>query len=281
MRRPFAILVVLAAVGALTGSAGARRLAPAGPNASFVVTGHGWGHGVGMSQYGAYGYAQHGFGYAKIVAHYFPGTQLGPAPVAKVRVLVAAGTRTLTLTSPADFKVRDGNGKTHDVAAGKYALTPALKLEFDAADKPKPLKPPLLFQPGGAPLHLGRRYRGSIQVDIASGALRAVNVVGLEQYLYGVVPSEMPFTWLRPRAAGDDGRGRCDGRKGLALRRPGGEDILLLDVRRANCIGARRVGHADPVPRVRARPVRLDLAVPHVGPGRLYGSAAREGARSG
>jgi stage II sporulation protein D len=32
-------------------------------------------------------------------------------------------------------------------------------------------------------------------VDLASGALRAVNVVGLEQYLYGVVPSEMPFTW--------------------------------------------------------------------------------------
>ena len=27
----------------------------------FVISGHGWGHGVGMSQYGAYGYAQHGF----------------------------------------------------------------------------------------------------------------------------------------------------------------------------------------------------------------------------
>jgi len=195
MRRPFAILVVLAAVGALTGSAGARRLAPAGPNASFVVTGHGWGHGVGMSQYGAYGYAQHGFGYAKIVAHYFPGTQLGAAPVAKVRVLLAAGSRTLKLTSPADFKVRDGNGTAHDVAAGTYVLTPALKLKFDAADKAKPLKPPLLFQPGGMPLQLGRHYRGSIQVDITAGALRAVNFVGLEQYLYGVVPSEMPFSW--------------------------------------------------------------------------------------
>src|SRR5207245_8668173 len=32
--------------------------------------------------------------------------------------------------------------------------------------------------------------------DVTGGKLRAINVVGLEQYLYGVVPSEMPFTWL-------------------------------------------------------------------------------------
>src|SRR5205823_7133900 len=88
MRRPLAFLVVLAVVVVLAGSAGARRYAPAGPNATFVITGHGWGHGVGMSQYGAYGYAQHGYGYARILAHYFQGTQLGPAPVSKVRVLL-------------------------------------------------------------------------------------------------------------------------------------------------------------------------------------------------
>jgi stage II sporulation protein D len=195
MRRSFALLVVLAVVAGLAGSAGARRLAPTAPNATFVVTGHGWGHGVGMSQYGAYGYAQHGFGFAKILAHYFPGTQLGPAPLAKVRVLLSAGSRTLKLVSPVAFKVRDGNGDSHDLAPGTFTLTPGLKLKFDGGTKAKPLKPPLLFQPGSAPLQLGRRYRGSIQVDTATGALRAVNVVGLEQYLYGVVPSEMPFSW--------------------------------------------------------------------------------------
>jgi stage II sporulation protein D len=194
MRRPLALLLVFAAAGAAS-FAQARPLAPAGPNATFVITGHGWGHGVGMSQYGAYGYAQHGFSYAKILAHYFPGTQLGPAPLSKVRVLLTAESRTLKLTSPVDFTVRDGNGKTHDVLAGTYTLTPALKLKFDGADKAKPLKPPLLFQPAGAPLQLGRRYRGAIQVDVATGALRAINIVGLEQYLYGVVPSEMPFSW--------------------------------------------------------------------------------------
>ena len=195
MRRPLAFLVVLAVVVGVAGLAGARRFAPAGPNATFIITGHGWGHGVGMSQYGAYGYAQHGFGYAKILSHYFPGTQLGPAPVTKVRVLLTGGKQKLKLTSPGDFTVRDGNADVHDLVAGTYTLTPALKLKFDGAAKAKPLVPPLVFQPGGAPLQLGRRYRGSIQVDVANGKLRAVNVVGLEQYLYGVVPSEMPFGW--------------------------------------------------------------------------------------
>jgi len=194
MRRPLALFLSLIVLGA-AGSAGARRLAPAGPNATFVVTGHGWGHGVGMSQYGAYGYAQHGFTYQKIVGHYFPGTQLGPAPVSKVRVLLASGQAKLKLVSPDDFTVRDGNGAAHDVAAGTYTLTPALKLKVDAAEKARAISGPLLFQPGSSPLVLGRGYRGAIQVDVEGGKLRAINVVGLEQYLYGVVPSEMPFSW--------------------------------------------------------------------------------------
>src|SRR5256885_945437 len=53
----------------------------------------------------------------------------------------------------------------------------------------------LVFQPGTAPLQLKHLYRGSMQVDVVSGKLRAIIVVGLEQYLYGVVPSEMPYTW--------------------------------------------------------------------------------------
>ena len=44
-----------------------------------MVKGHGFGHGVGMSQYGAYGYAEHGKGYRFILAHYYSGTTLGQA----------------------------------------------------------------------------------------------------------------------------------------------------------------------------------------------------------
>ena len=51
---------------------------------TFVIKGHGWGHGVGMAQDGAYGYAKHGFGYAKILSHYYPGTALGKTTVPQV-----------------------------------------------------------------------------------------------------------------------------------------------------------------------------------------------------
>src|SRR3954469_10596280 len=50
--------------------------APAEGAATFVIRGAGFGHGVGMSQYGADGYAQHGKDYRFILAHYFTGTRL-------------------------------------------------------------------------------------------------------------------------------------------------------------------------------------------------------------
>ena len=193
MRRSLLLASLLLLAAGSAASADGRRTVATG--ATFVITGHGWGHGVGLSQYGAYGYAQHGFAYDRIVAHYFPGTQLGRAPVARVRVLLATGVAKLKLGSAADFTVRDAAGATHDVAAGTYTLTPALKLRLRGEEKAKALAGPLTFQAGSAPLALKRRYRGSIQVDVTGGKLRAINYVGLEQYLYGVVPSEMPFSW--------------------------------------------------------------------------------------
>src|SRR3954447_20367764 len=54
---------------------------------TFTVHGAGFGHGVGMSQYGALGYAQHGWTAAQILGHYYTGTSLGTTdPTAKVRI---------------------------------------------------------------------------------------------------------------------------------------------------------------------------------------------------
>src|SRR6476646_10159737 len=50
---------------------------PASGAVTWVVKGHGFGHGVGMSQYGAYGYARHGAGYRFLLAHYYTGTTIG------------------------------------------------------------------------------------------------------------------------------------------------------------------------------------------------------------
>ena len=64
---------------------------------TFVASGRGWGHGVGMSQYGALGYANDGWTYDQILAHFYTGAELGPAPVARVRVLVAEAKPSVTV----------------------------------------------------------------------------------------------------------------------------------------------------------------------------------------
>ena len=163
-------------------------------SATFLVTGHGWGHGVGLSQYGAYGYAQKGVGYEKIVLHYFAGTELGAAPVSRVRVLLderqcprddRVGTDSRSVTEPA--RCTTSRGEVHAEARAQ-----ACSGRTD--DGSCIAGPPAL--PAGR-----SRSRSSTAIAARSrstspGKLRAINMVGLEQYLYGVVPSEMPFTWL-------------------------------------------------------------------------------------
>jgi stage II sporulation protein D len=63
--------------------------AAAASAADLVIAGGGYGHGVGMSQEGALGYAEHGFSYQQILTHYYSGTALGTAPAnTQVRVLI-------------------------------------------------------------------------------------------------------------------------------------------------------------------------------------------------
>jgi len=161
----------------------------------FVVTGHGWGHGVGLAQDGAYGYAKHGLGYTKILAHYYPGTALTRTSVPQVRVLLADGSQSVSITSNSPFRVRDAQGKSYALAAGTYTLGPSLKVRVDASAAAKALPGPLRFTPGRLPLELGRAYRGSIQVAVKGGGLQAVNVVGLEDYVRGVVSQEVDPEW--------------------------------------------------------------------------------------
>src|SRR5437763_9354557 len=84
--------------------------APASAATKLVVTGHGWGHGVGMSQWGAYGYARHGWSYDRILAHYYPGTQLAGAPVSHIRVLLATAQPRVAVACPGTLKVSDATG---------------------------------------------------------------------------------------------------------------------------------------------------------------------------
>src|SRR5215211_4553331 len=123
MVRPAVALLSVSAALAMPGLAPAR--APAEPPAAtptFAFSGRGWGHGVGMSQWGAYGYALHGWTYDRIVDHYYTGTELGTAPAARVRVLLAEGMKRLTIASEAPFRLRDGAGELHELQPGRYAF---------------------------------------------------------------------------------------------------------------------------------------------------------------
>ena len=77
----------------------ARPAAPKPGEPVFVITGRGWGHGVGMSQWGANGFARRGTSYDRILTHYYRGTSIERAPVTKVRVLLAAGKKSLVIAS--------------------------------------------------------------------------------------------------------------------------------------------------------------------------------------
>lgn len=48
-------------------------------SSAFTFSGSGWGHGVGMCQWGAYGFAKNGWDYRKILYNYYPGTNLTKA----------------------------------------------------------------------------------------------------------------------------------------------------------------------------------------------------------
>ncbi len=249
MRRATALVVVAAAlaVGSATAAAGTSVCtgtcfaAPAGSGPLLVFTGHGWGHGVGMSQYGAYGYAQHGWSAQQILSHYYPGTTLGTSPISRVRVLLADRKKTLTLSSDAPFSVRDGLGKTHTLAAGAVTFGATLMLTVDGRTTPQPLTAPLTFRAGpGAPLTLKLPYRGQIQVDVVDGKLRAINVVGLEQYLYGVVPSEMPSNWAAEALKAQAVAARS---YAMATRQVGAPYDVFNDTRSQMYLG---LSHEDP-----------------------------------
>jgi stage II sporulation protein D len=189
------LALVALAIVATTASAQPTPPAAIPGEALFVVSGKGYGHGVGMSQYGAYGMAKAGHTYDEILGHYYTGIELGTAVAKEVRVLLAEGRRAVTISSPVPFTIRDAAGGIYRLPAGPLTIRP--NLELPTPEGPAVAMSPLVVRPGKAgPLSLdGRLYRGSLQVSAQGGFLRVVNFAGLESYLQGVVAGEMPHSW--------------------------------------------------------------------------------------
>jgi stage II sporulation protein D len=198
--RPFAIVLVAALGLAGAGPSVSKTVPPTiRTQPTFFISGHGWGHGLGMSQYGAFGYAQHGWTYDRIVKHYYTGTTIGQAPISRVRVLLVDSAKQVTITSKLPFQVVDANGSKHALDAGSYTVGAGFKYKDPTNTQAKPvaLPYPLEFRPGATAVALnGRGYRGSLRVlKLGPAKVRIVNVVDLDLYLRGVVPSEMPRSW--------------------------------------------------------------------------------------
>ncbi|MFN8111261.1 MAG: SpoIID/LytB domain-containing protein, partial [Thermoleophilia bacterium] len=177
--------------------------AAAAPEVSFTFYGRGFGHGVGMSQYGARGAAQQGWSAARILAFYYPGTTLGQGPGGNVRVLLAAA-------RPAPAVAVDGDGwvaTTANNAGPRVPLTPGAA--YTAAAGPGGVTVAaadgtvvatgaslrVVAGPTGM-VRLGtKQYRGELDLLPDGGGVDVVNAVAVESYLRGVVPLEMPASW--------------------------------------------------------------------------------------
>jgi stage II sporulation protein D len=198
MRFGLVTITVLLALVASAAAAPAPVVAKSGP--VFVVAGGGWGHGVGMSQWGAYGQARAGRTYDQILGHYFRGTELGdaPAPIAqRVRVLLADGVPKVTIVSSKPFTVADATGARYDLPAGEFAVGPTLELPVGQLGELVALPGPIQFRPGkgGFLGHGALSYRGELRVIVTGKRLQLIDIVPLESYLLGVVPGEMPRDW--------------------------------------------------------------------------------------
>jgi stage II sporulation protein D len=186
------------AVAALTALASLAAFAPAANAAvNWVVHGRGFGHGVGMSAYGAYGYALHGKSHEFILGHYFTGTTIGTLPAPRVvRVLldISSGDVGFSAATSACGEAldparsyqahRSGNAVVLRSSAGKPLANCGRKLR--AAGKGRI-----------AVAGLGT-YRGALETvptESDAGALNVVNALAVDQYVKGVIPNESPPSW--------------------------------------------------------------------------------------
>lgn len=180
----------------------------------FGFSGHGWGHGRGMGQYGALGYAvDHGWGYAQILAHYYGGTTLaGDAGNPAMTVELTRLTGVDTIVTAPGLTV---NGASTGSAAVLVRLTgPGTFTVFTGGGCAGPTWTPVSGVQGsgltiastahaGSPENLLRTcepttthgYRGTLSVVDSGGKQYTINTVNTEDYLRGVVPRESPSSW--------------------------------------------------------------------------------------
>lgn len=177
---------------------------PAQGAARLVVRGAGFGHGVGMSQYGAYGFAEKGADHVAILRHYYAGTQIDKLDGSgQARVLLKTASR-IVFTNAA--RVADGRrldpAKHYIVTRGlSGVVTLRSATGRDLGSYASPLT--ITGSTGGIQVNgrsanaaINGRFRGELQLRAAAiGGVSAINALRLDDYIRGVVAGEMPSSW--------------------------------------------------------------------------------------
>ena len=230
-RRRRALAAVAALAAALAGAVWQAAPARAYPSSSVSLDGHGWGHGRGMGQWGALGYALQGQTYSWMLDHYYGGTSFGAAlPNSTIRVRIvendgndvivtsgspftvagvayAAGQGALMrLTAPHTWQIMQAPG-----CAGPWA---PVATASDQGTGPQAVAVPSVTDPNASSTQVlqlcqataNLYLRGSIGGNEINGVPRTVNSLPMESYLRGVVPSESPAYWGGLGAGGAQGQ---------------------------------------------------------------------------
>lgn len=204
---------------AASASAGSDQVYVLPRSGKFTVDGHGFGHGHGMSQYGAEGAARQGIGYRSILRFYYPGTELQSAtPRIRVRIDEDTTDDVQVLPRPG-LAVKDrGTGAVYELPERSDIERWRLNVSHGHAviayrtdrwhryrfgDGEQFLEGEGQFQahgyltlvlPHGVEMPVHGILRAAVP-EPGSNDRDTVNALGLEQYLRGVVAAEMPASW--------------------------------------------------------------------------------------
>jgi len=180
-----------AALAALrgAGAAYAATCPTAAPAGSVRFCGHGWGHGVGLGQWGAKGMALAGLNYRFIDQHFYSGAtwaalDTGNTPI-NVGVLWGTATYRVVPSGPAQLIA---GSRVINLAPGQtVSLAPSGSVQkvvpTSAATRMT------VYGPSGR----YHSYRGTIVAQPSSGLLYIINVLPIEDYLRGL--GEVPSSW--------------------------------------------------------------------------------------
>jgi SpoIID/LytB domain protein len=174
---------------------------------TFAIGGRGWGHGLGMSQWGAKGLADGGKTGKQILAHFYHGTALAtPAMPAKIRVGLIQNQSVIHLSGNGSFDLDDHTGAKRATASSgqTWMLKPVSATNqiqvYDGSGHLSFTTPPpvtVYYENHSTLLSIaetGYQYKhGRIDFDMSGGKIRAILIVPFEQYLYGL--GEMPSSW--------------------------------------------------------------------------------------